>query len=103
MEIYAELKADLMGEVQMIDARIIKPATDAKDYIQPLKKTIKKRENKKLDYQRYEDRVSNAQKKTNRTERENTSLARSEEDLSRAAEVLLEFVLLSISFVANGS
>lgn len=44
---YAELKNDLLEEVNMVDTRIIKPAMDAKDHIQPLKKVIKKRADKK--------------------------------------------------------
>jgi amphiphysin len=45
---YAELKTDLLEEVNMVDTRIIGPATDAKDYIQPLKKVIKKRGDRKV-------------------------------------------------------
>ncbi|KAL8704709.1 MAG: hypothetical protein Q9201_002133 [Fulgogasparrea decipioides] len=44
---YAELKTDLLEEVNMVDTRIIKPAMDARDHIQPLKKVIKKRTDKK--------------------------------------------------------
>ncbi len=44
---YAELKNDLLEEVNAVDTRIIKPAMDAKDHIQPLKKVIKKRADKK--------------------------------------------------------
>ncbi len=44
---YADLKTDLLDEVNQVDTRIIKPAMDAKDYIQPLKKVIKKRADKK--------------------------------------------------------
>ena len=47
---YAELKADLLEEVNMVDDRIVKPATEAKDYIQPLKKVIKQREDRKVRY-----------------------------------------------------
>lgn len=86
-EAYAELKNDLMEEVTMMDARVIKPATDAKDYIQPIRKTIKKRENKRLDWERYIDRVNHASKKLKRTDRENAALAKAEEELSKAADV----------------
>ncbi|KAL8934306.1 MAG: hypothetical protein Q9211_005300 [Gyalolechia sp. 1 TL-2023] len=44
---YAELKSDLLDEVNMVDTRIVKPAMDARDHIQPLKKTIKRRSDKK--------------------------------------------------------
>lgn len=44
---YAELKDDLLDEVNMVDTRIVKPAMDAREHIQPLKKTIKRRADKK--------------------------------------------------------
>lgn len=81
---YTELKTDLLEEVNMMDARIIRPASDAKEYIQPIKKTIKKRENKRLDYERYFDRVTNAAKKQ---KRDDAALAKSEVELSKATEV----------------
>lgn len=86
-EAYMELKTDLMDEVGLMDARVIKPATDAKEYLAPIKKTIKKRENKRLDWERYQDKVHNYQKKLKRSDRENAALAKAEEELSRAAEV----------------
>ena len=73
----------------MMDARVIKPATDAKDYIQPIRKTIKKRDNKRLDYERYIDKVNHASKKLKRTDRENAALAKAEEELAKAADVSL--------------
>lgn len=45
---YDELRTDLLEEVAMVDTRIIKPATEAKDYIQPMKKVIRKRGDKKV-------------------------------------------------------
>ena len=45
---YDELRTDLLNEVAMVDTRIIKPATEAKDCIQPMKKVIKKRGDKKV-------------------------------------------------------
>lgn len=86
---YADLKAELLEEVTMMDTRIIRPATDAKEYIQPLKKTIKKRENKRLDYERHFDRVTSAAKKPKRSEREDASLVKAEVDLSKATDVSL--------------
>jgi len=71
----------------MMDSRVIRPATDAKEYLQPLRKTIKKRENKRLDWERYIDKVNTAQRKLKRTDRENAALAKAEEELGRAADV----------------
>lgn len=46
---YDDLRTDLLEEIQMVDTRLIKPATDAKECIQPLKKVIKKRGDRKVD------------------------------------------------------
>lgn len=87
-EAYGELKTDLLEEVIMVDARIIKPAGDAKDFLQPLRKTIKKRENKRVDWERHMDKVNSLQaKKLKRTDRENVALAKAEEEMARSSEV----------------
>ena len=90
-ETFTELKMELLEEVIMMDNRVIRPATDAKEYLQPLRKTIKKRENKRLDWERYIDKVNSAQRKLKRTDRENAALAKAEEELGRAADVCLSY------------
>lgn len=47
-EVYEELKTELLTEINGVDERMIKPAMDAKDYLQPFKKIIKKRDDKKV-------------------------------------------------------
>ena len=47
---YEELKTDLLEEVNMVDTRIIRPAIEAKEWIQPLKKVIKKRGDRKVRF-----------------------------------------------------
>ncbi|KAI9676146.1 MAG: hypothetical protein M1817_000891 [Caeruleum heppii] len=84
--VYEELRTDLLAEVNLIDARIIRPAMDAKDSIQPLKKVIKKREDKKLDFERYRGRVDTMNKKSKLSERDTVSLAKAERELERATE-----------------
>ncbi|MCJ1388493.1 hypothetical protein MMC18_001340 [Xylographa bjoerkii] len=83
-EVYTELKTDMLEEVNLVDERIIKPATDARDYIHPMKKVIKKRQDRKLDFERYQGRYDAVQKKTSRTDRENNALLKHETDLSIA-------------------
>lgn len=46
--IYVDLRNDFLEEIDMVEGRIIKPATQAKDAIQPLKKIIKKRGDRKV-------------------------------------------------------
>ena len=73
----------------MMDSRVIVPATEAKEHIQPIRKTIKKRENKRLDWERYTDKVNSQSKKMSRSDRENAALAKTKEELERAADVSL--------------
>ena len=47
-KIYVDLRNDLLDEVDTAEIRIIKPATQAKEGIQPLKKIIKKRGDRKV-------------------------------------------------------
>ncbi|KAG8525785.1 uncharacterized protein KY384_000545 [Bacidia gigantensis] len=83
---YDELRTDLLEEVSAVDTRIVKPAMDAKEWIQPLKKVIKRREDRKLDFEKYQTRVDNYRKKTKRSERDNASLEKAEQELIKAKE-----------------
>jgi amphiphysin len=47
-EAYYELKTDMLQEVEQVDRRLIGPAKDAQTSLKPIKKTIKKREDKKV-------------------------------------------------------
>ncbi|KAI1417169.1 hypothetical protein F5Y13DRAFT_81253 [Hypoxylon sp. FL1857] len=85
-EAYAELKAELLEEVNLIESTIIRPATDARDCIAPLRKTIKKRENKRLDYEKSQDKANKLQRKSGRTPKEEASLAKAEAEVARTAE-----------------
>ena len=102
-EAYLELKEDMLEEVNTVDVRIIKPAMEGRESIQPMKKVIKKRQDRKvvtssikiaflliflqLDFERYQGRYDAAHKKTKRSERENVALAKHESDFARAKQV----------------
>lgn len=86
-EAYAELKAELLEEIGQIDDRIIKPATDARDYIQPIRKTIKKRENKRVDYEKCQAKFSKLHQKPSRSPKEEASLAKTEDEMAHLADV----------------
>ena len=47
-EAYAELKTDMLEEIKAVDLKLIMPAKTARDSIKPMKKVIKKREDKKV-------------------------------------------------------
>jgi len=83
---YDELKNDMMDEVGAMDHSVIRPAVDAKESIQPLKKVIKKRADKKADFERYQGKYDSIQKKTGRTDKENAALTKHGTELDRARE-----------------
>ncbi|KAK4108759.1 hypothetical protein N656DRAFT_717163 [Canariomyces notabilis] len=83
---YTELKVELSEEIGMIDERIAKPAIDARDCIAPIRKTIKKRENKRLDYEKLQEKVAKLQRKPARTPKEDASLAKVEAEMAAAGE-----------------
>ncbi|KAH7061049.1 hypothetical protein B0J12DRAFT_279622 [Macrophomina phaseolina] len=82
-ELYNELKTEMMEEVNMIDRRLIKPAQEAKQNIKPMHKVIQKREDKKLDYERYKSRVEKLEAQANRSARDESALAKHRIDMER--------------------
>lgn len=86
-EAYTELKAELLEEVGLIESTIIRPAMDARECIAPLRKTIKKRENKRLDFEKCQEKANKLQRKPARTPKEDATLAKAEAEVARAAEV----------------
>lgn len=85
-ESYAELKTELLEEIAVIEERVLKPATQARDCILPIRKTIKKRENKRVDYEKLQDKALKLQRKPGRTPKEETALAKAEDEMARAAD-----------------
>ncbi|OQE12617.1 hypothetical protein PENVUL_c001G08076 [Penicillium vulpinum] len=83
---YDELRNDLIEELSAVDTRMSHPATQAKESLAPMKKTIKKRNNKKTDFEISQGRVDSLMKKSKRTDRENMSLAKAEAELTNAKE-----------------
>lgn len=84
---YSELKIGLMEEIGMIEDQIVKPATDARDSINPIRKTIKKRENKRLDYDKAQEKYTKLYRKPGRSVKEDAALAKAQEEMSRANDV----------------
>ncbi|KAK3899314.1 hypothetical protein C8A05DRAFT_37076 [Staphylotrichum tortipilum] len=83
---YAELKTDFVEELGMIEERVMKPATDARESIAPIRKTIKKRENKRVDYEQAQEKALKLQRKSPRTPKEDAALAKADAEVARAGE-----------------
>ncbi|KAI1771648.1 hypothetical protein F4818DRAFT_444976 [Hypoxylon cercidicola] len=85
-EAYTDLKAEVLEEIALIDSTIIRPAADVRDFIAPLRKTIKKRENKRLDYEKCQEKVNKLQRKGGRNPKEEAALAKAESEEARTAD-----------------
>ena len=81
-----ELAQDLQQETDFIQTKLIHPAMEAKEYIGFTKKTIKKRENCKLDYERFKKRVDTLKLKVS-SPRDEAALAKYETELEQATWV----------------
>lgn len=78
-----------MEEINSIETRILRPALDARKSIDPIRKTVKKRENKRLDLEKCQDKVHKLHRKAARTPKEDAQLSKAEEDLTNLNEVRL--------------
>lgn len=85
-EEYESLRVDLMVDINAVEDRMIRPVQEAKELLGPMKKKIKKREDKKLDFEHFQSRVDSSLKKTKRSDRDNAVLAKAEAELAKAKE-----------------
>ncbi|KAJ5794809.1 hypothetical protein N7457_001408 [Penicillium paradoxum] len=83
---YDELRTDIVEELGAVDTRMTQPAAHAKESLAPMKKTIKKRNEKKSDFEISQGRVDSLMRKSKRTDRENASLAKAEAELANTKE-----------------
>lgn len=81
---YSNEQADLSQEIGLLTQNLVKRAEDAKLHSKPLKKTIKHRENMKLDYERFLDRAEKGRRKELRNQKEEMALAKHESELAQA-------------------
>lgn len=87
VKIMQELKADLLEEVKLVEKTVVDPLTDIKKFMESVNKALKKRDNKKLDYERYYKEVEHLKKKRTRNDRENAVLAKAEANLEAATTI----------------
>lgn len=80
-------KDEIFTELQAFEAGVIRPGTDARDHIGPLRKTIKKRENKRLDYEKCAEKVKKLQRKPGKSAKDDAAVHKAEDELARATEV----------------
>ncbi|KAJ9612534.1 hypothetical protein H2200_004131 [Cladophialophora chaetospira] len=83
---YEDLKRDLSEDLIQVEERLIKPAQNAKESLQYMRKTIKKREDRKLDFERHQNRVDAQLKKKGRSEKDDAALMKFQAELDSATE-----------------
>ncbi|KAI5791841.1 hypothetical protein EDC01DRAFT_656173 [Geopyxis carbonaria] len=81
---YNDLKEDMMEEVVKVDTLLIGPMTTCRGTLKPVKKAIEKRDNKKLDFERYQKQVDHSKGKKSKSDREYSVQSRAEMELEKA-------------------
>ncbi|OAQ70646.1 reduced viability upon starvation protein [Pochonia chlamydosporia 170] len=84
--IVKELQETLAPELEMIETRIIRPATELLDVIKVIRKTALKREHKKLDYDRHRATLKKLQDKKERTPKDEKAMWKAEGDVEQATQ-----------------
>ncbi|KAK6542671.1 hypothetical protein TWF694_006615 [Orbilia ellipsospora] len=81
----AEMKEELSKQVMEI-GKVLEQTRSIKGSLKPVKKILERRENSKLDYERYNSNAESARKKSGRSEREVGVLMKSEKQLEQATK-----------------
>lgn len=84
--IVKELQETLAPELEMIENRIIRPANELLDVIKVIRKTVVKREHKKLDYDRHRAAFKKLQDKKDRSAKDEKALWKAEGDAEQATQ-----------------
>ncbi|CAN8100023.1 unnamed protein product [Discula destructiva] len=80
-EAYMELRSELTEGIASIEKLVMGPCIEARNSIGPIRKTIKKRENKRLDVEKCQDKVHKLHRKMPRSPKDDAQLAKSEDEL----------------------
>lgn len=86
-EMLAETRDTIVAELQECDKRVILPAKDGRKSMGVYRKIIKRREDRKLDWERYKSRTEAIERKGSRSERDNVALAKHQVDLEVSQRV----------------
>ncbi|KAJ5220242.1 BAR adaptor protein [Penicillium chermesinum] len=84
--IVRDLQEALVPELEMIETRVISPADQLLDIIKTIQKVAKKRNHKKLDYDRHNDTLKKLQAKTDKSLKDEKALYKAENDAEQATE-----------------
>lgn len=82
--IVKDLQETLAPELEMIESRVIRPATELLDVIKIIRKQLVKREHKQLDYDRHRATLKKLQDKKDRTAKDEKAMWKAENDCEAA-------------------
>lgn len=81
-----DLQETLSPELEMIETRVIRPATELLDVIKVIRKTAVKREHKQLDYDRHRATLKKLQDKKERSAKDEKAMWKAEGDVEQATQ-----------------
>lgn len=81
-----DLQETLAPELDMIETRVIRPATELLDVIKVIRKTAVKREHKRLDYDRHRTALKKLQDKKERSAKDEKAMWKAEGDVEQATQ-----------------
>ena len=84
--IVKELQETLAPELEMIDTRVVRPAHELLDVIKVIRKTVVKREHKRLDYDRHRATLKKLQDKKERNAKEEKAMWKAEGEVEAATQ-----------------
>ncbi|KAK9352262.1 hypothetical protein V1523DRAFT_414453 [Lipomyces doorenjongii] len=85
-EVLVEVQNAVLPMLDSIDRMVVQRCGTMNGYIDTIKKALKKREHKKIDYDRHTNSVEKLQKKSTLNEKDQNSLERSQKELDKATE-----------------
>jgi len=84
--IVQDLKASLQPELEMIEARVVKPADELLEIIKAVRKLAGKRDNKQLDFDRHKNTLKKLQDKKDKQLKDEKALYKAENDVEQATQ-----------------
>jgi len=84
--IVQDLKASLQPELEMIEARVVKPAEELQEIIKAVRKLASKRDHKQLDYDRHRATLKKLQEKKDKQLKDEKALYKAENEVELATQ-----------------
>lgn len=84
--IVKELQGTLAPELEMIDSRVIRPANELLDVLKVVRKSVVKREHKKLDFDRHNATLKKLREKKEKSAKDEKAMWKAENDVEQSTQ-----------------